>query len=292
MKSRWLKPTLKIVNVILMISVVFFAYVYGKSLINKADFSGLNNNWWALALAFVCFLFFYVIMSFHWLKVCRIVDTETKSIQALSFFASQPFKYLPSSIFTFSFRAKYAKQLGMSVKKSTRAQLIENFNILGSGLVVSVTFLAFSQSLMLGLLCLIIFALVVYLFIKFKIEITTPFVKGRRKLYIYKLVPSFLLMFCAWVVSGLSFWLVSDSLNYTINLSLAISANAAAFIISILAIFAPGGLGVRELTLALFAIQNSAIIMWRLLTFVADIIVGVIAIIYILIRRKVIDQRT
>lgn len=292
MKNRWLKPTLKVINVILMIGVVFFAYLYGKSLISKADFSGLYNNWWILVLAFVCFLIFYTIMSLHWLKVCRIVDPNTKPIQILSFFASQPFKYLPSSIFTFSFRAKYAKQLGMSIKKSTYVQLIENFNIIGSGLVVSTTFFAFSQSIILGLLCLIIFALVVYLSIKLKIEITVPFAKGRRKLYIYKLVPSFILMTCAWVVGGLSFWLVSDSLNYTINLSLAISANAVAFVISILAIFAPGGLGVRELTLALFTVQNSTIILWRLLTFVADIIVGGVAILYILIRRKAIAQQT
>jgi|GEM_PF-1988693 len=285
-KNNWLKLTFKVVNFILMVSVVFFAYIYGKSLVSKADFSGLDNNWWILVLAFVCFLLFYVTMSLHWLKVCRVVDPNTKTIQILSFFASQPFKYLPSSIFTFSFRAKYAKQLGMSVKKSTYAQLVENFNILGAGLVVSITFFVFLHSIILGIICLIIFAIILYLLMKFKIEITIPFIKKRRKLYVYKLVPSFLLMILTWTISGVSFWLVSDSLNYTINPCLAISANAAAFVVSILAVFSPGGIGVRELTLALFSIQNSVIIMWRLLTFITDIVVGVGVITYIAIRRK------
>lgn len=275
-----------------MVGVFYFAYIYGVSLIKETNFSGLSNNWWMLILAFICFVLFYVILSFHWLKVCKIVDPDTKSVQALAYFASQPFKYLPSSIFSFSFRAKYAKQLGMSVKKSTYAQLLENFNILGSGLVVSVTFFVFTHSIMLGILCLIVFALVAYLSVRFKVEVKVPLTKGKCILYIYKLVPSFLLITCAWVVSGLSFWLVSNSLNCTIDLGLAISANAAAFVVSILAVFAPGGIGVRELTLSLFAVQNSAIILWRLVTFTADMIIGFGAVIYIMIRHNIMNRQS
>src|SRR5665811_1633710 len=107
MKNRWLKTTFKLVNIILIVGVFYFAYVYGTSLLKKTDFSGVVDNWWILTLAFVCFILFYTIMSFHWLKVCRIVEPSTKPIQTLAYFASQPFKYLPSSIFSFSFRSKY-----------------------------------------------------------------------------------------------------------------------------------------------------------------------------------------
>ena len=292
MKSNWLKTVYKAINVVLMAGVFYFAYTYGTSLIREADFSGLDNNWWILVLAFICFVLFYIILSFHWFMICKIIDPDIKAVQALAYFASQPFKYLPSSIFSFSFRAKYAKQLGMSIKKSTYAQLLENFNILGSGLIVSVTFFVFTRSLILGILCLIVFAMAAYLSVRFKIESKVPLTKGKQTICIYKLVPSFLLITCAWVISGLSFWLVGNSLNYTIDLGLAISASAAAFVVSILAVFAPGGIGVRELTLSLFAVQNSAVIMWRLLTFTADMIVGFTAVVYIKIRLNIIKHQS
>jgi hypothetical protein len=55
-----------------------------------------------------------------------------------------------------------------------------------------------------------------------------------------------------WVTHGLSFWLISRGVlaDASLALSAAITAFAGAYILGLLALFAPGGLGVREAVLA------------------------------------------
>jgi uncharacterized membrane protein YbhN (UPF0104 family) len=77
---------------------------------------------------------------------------------------------------------------------------------------------------------------------------------------------------------------VNYSLGLDIDPRLAISANAAGYAVSILAVFAPGGLGVREFTLYLFSVQNPAILLWRLITLAGDLLLGFGAVAYIRLR--------
>jgi uncharacterized membrane protein YbhN (UPF0104 family) len=270
---------LKVVNFILMLGVFYFAFFYGKDLLAHADFSALSGRWWILIFAFVLFFTAYLISAWHWLRICRLVDEATPAKQMIAFFASQPFKYLPSSLFTFSYRAKFAKELGLSLKQSSLAQLIENFNLIGSGLAVTILFYAISYSYLLGTALLVAGLLVAGVLIKY--DVVIPIFKTNRKILTRKVVPNFLLVMVSWTIAGLSFLMVNFALGLSVNPWLMISANTAAYVVSILAVFAPGGIGVRELALSFFSANNSAIVLWRLLTFFSDIVLGFGAIVFL-----------
>lgn len=278
------KLLLKLLNVFLTLAVVYFCFIYGDHLLDTADFSTLKDRWWMLILALILFLGYYLLAAIHWLWVCRIVKKNVGNSQAVAYAASQPYKYLPTNIFSVSYRAVYAKQLGMPLRDSTYAQLIENFNIVGSGIGVTVLFYAWYLNWMLGASVTILAAAVLGLCVYYKLTLAVPFTKNKYKIHTYSVIPSFLLMASAWFVGGVSFWLTAYSAGLPINFLLAISANAAGFVVSILAVFAPGGIGVRELTLSLFGVQNSAVVLWRLLTFTVDIVVG--GVIVILLKTK------
>jgi len=95
------------------------------------------------------------------------------------------------------------------------------------------------------------------------------------------LVGMFFVAIAAWIAIGLSFVVLSLGLGLPVNLLEHIAANALAFALSILAVFAPGGIGVREVVYSSFGINPAAIIYWRIMTFILDFALGVAAIIKI-----------
>lgn len=276
MQKNSLKKLLQFLNITLTILVFVFAYIYGKDLLSKADFGGLADNYGYLILAYILFFGFYILFSLHWLYICRLIDGRASNKQILAFFASQPYKYLPTSIFTFSFRAKFAKQAGMPLKQSSYAQLLENFDIVLGGAAVSATLYIYSHSVLYGLLAAVVGVAILGVAHHQKLTIKVP--RKNRTIPVYKMASKLLLMCAGWLVAGLSFWCVSKALGFQPNIALMIAANAAAYVASILAVFAPGGIGVRELILKWFSAQNAAVVLWRLLTFSVDIILGISAI--------------
>lgn len=272
MRNEWRKSTYKIISTLLTVGVFYFAFIYGKTLLANADFSELDGKRWLLLGAFFLFGLSYLVSSWHWLRVCKMVNTTVSTKQMLSFFASQPYKYLPSSIFSFSYRAKFAKQLGLSLKESSLAQLIENIDLVGASIVTSALFYVFYISPGYGVAVMTLCIAAALLIANRNIVIKIP--KTNRKIYVKDIVPNFGLMTVSWIIAGCAFLTISYAFNVPVNPMLMISANAAAQAISIMAVFAPGGVGVRELTLALFSINNSVIVTWRLVTFTADMILG------------------
>jgi uncharacterized membrane protein YbhN (UPF0104 family) len=225
-------------------------------------------------IAAVMVLMFYGVLSVHWLIVCRLIDTKTPQSQMLSFFASQPYKYLPTSIFTFSSRARFSSKLGMSLKKSSAAQLIENFNLIGSALGTGAILLVFQQSLWAGIAVVGSgFLLTAALWEKKTIYIT----KLHHEIALRTWLMALVLSFCSWLIVGLGFAITAQIFGSETSLINVIAANSVAFGASIIAVFAPGGLGVRETIFTYFSVALGAIVMWRLITIVIDALVGVIA---------------
>ncbi len=282
MQRKNAKLFLRLVSFGLTLFAFYFAFSYSRDLVAEADFTGLKNHLVLLVAAFVCFGFFYGILSIHWLLACRIVRPETNNQQAATFFASQPYKYLPTSLFTFSFRAKFARDLGLPIKQSSYAQVIENFDILASGAFVGVTFYVLSESITSGVLLLMSASLILTALYLRKVSAKIPIIK--KTLPLHQMVKLFLVMCTAWVVGGIAFQLVNASLGISQNIYISIAANAASYVISILAFFAPGGIGVREFVLNTFGIQNAPIVVWRLVTFTADMIFGLAGLVYVRLR--------
>jgi uncharacterized membrane protein YbhN (UPF0104 family) len=226
-------------------------------------------------LSVICFLGFYALLALHWKLICDKYAKFPQRHQWLSFFASQPYKYLPSSIFAFSSRAVYAKKLGLPMKQSTLVQLLENINIILGAFLVAVVSLAFQASLKIGIgasaltiLCLCGAVLIPSI----KVPKSALYLSG------HEWVKLLLLTFSAWLLAGTAFYLIVLANGQSISYLTAVAANSIAVGLGILAVFAPGGIGVREFVFSKFNISSGPIITWRLLTLIVDVIVGVAAI--------------
>lgn len=280
-KQRRSKKVLQIVSISLTVATLIIALIYGSELVEKADFSLSDIGLVPLTLSLLSYVFFYATLSFHWLRSCRLVSgDDISSRQWLAFFASQPYKYLPTSLFTFSFRAKYARKLGMPVKSSSFAQLLENIGILSGGFLIAGILLMIVNDQVLLVLGLGIVAGVIYRFIPNDINNLIPSKKTNPKKIISKadIVKNIALTSFAWFLAGLSFYFLNKSIGIEIEVIKAIAANAMAYSLGILAIFAPGGIGVREGVFAYFSISGAGIIAWRLVTLLVDLALGTVAV--------------
>jgi uncharacterized membrane protein YbhN (UPF0104 family) len=274
------KTISKLVSLVLTGLLLVFSYLYISDIIGKIDQGSLSLNWPLLVCSGVLFIIAYVIFSVHWLLACRILDPKITADQQLAFFASQPYKYLPTSAFTFSFRAIYARKLGVGFKKSSAAQLFENTSLITASITLFGLSYFFSDNKAIFLLLLALGGLTFFLVIKIgSLKLT---IKNNRLVVSTKhLLGMFFVAIAAWIAIGLSFVVLSLGLGLPVNLLEHIAANALAFALSILAVFAPGGIGVREVVYSSFGINPAAIIYWRIMTFILDFALGVAAIIKI-----------
>lgn len=254
--------------------MLFFFWYRINTLSVAINWTELVGQWYWVVGAFIFVLLFYFVLSIHWLAVCWLIDRSVPWQQAYSFLASQPYKYLPTSIFTFSSRARFSKRLGMTLKKSSAAQLVENLNLIGGAFALAGLILAFKLSLIIGLL----YSLLGFFVCLFAWQKKTIYVsKISFTIHLRKWLFTVLIVVIAWIVAGLGLGLLTHISTVPSNLLNIIAANALAFAVSILAVFAPGGIGVRETIYTYFTLALSVIVVWRFITLIADGFVGIIA---------------
>lgn len=274
------KVITSIVSSVLTILLLVFAFRYFKTLINQVQTTDFTISWAYVTASGVLFLVFYGLLSLHWLFACRLVARDAPQNQWLVFFASQPYKYLPTSLFTFSFRGVYAKKLGMSFKKSSVSQLLENLSLMISNFFIVAVLFAARVNLLFAVVVCVGGGLFVWLLLKKKTWVVR--LKGREfNVLSVKLVQLLALAVIAWLIAGTAFVLLNLALDIQIDIFGFVLANTLAFSLGILAVFAPGGIGVREVVYNFFGVAAGAIIAWRMLTFVLDCTLGLLAIIAI-----------
>lgn len=272
------KKILFLAQVAFYLAVIWFVARRLNQLISVINPSILLEKPLEVSISAVCFLLFYGLMSMHWKRICDNYTKFPQQKQWLAYFASQPYKYLPSSFFTFSSRAVYASKLGLPAKQSSLVQIIENFNILLGGFGVAVVFLAFASSLSLGLLISGAGLLTIAAISRIpavRLPKTAYSIAGKQwvKLFLFSLA--------GWVFAGSAFYFMLLASGEGASFVPAVAANAIAMCLGIVAIFAPGGIGVREFVYSKFSISTTGIIMWRLLTLFIDLAVGLVAILLI-----------
>lgn len=255
-------------------ALLLFAWIYISSLVRQATFSEISINWLLFLLSIAFFIGYYGLMSVNWLIAASMFDPTVKRNQLLVFLASQPYKYLPTSLFIFSSRAVFAKRLGMSYKKSSLAQLFENGALIAANFSLFIILYLIEKNTALGLGLLLIIMLA-SLFVYKRKELKVKFRKLSFEVDTVKLTSMFYVCFVGWLLCGLSFSFFNLSLGISIDLLVLLAANTLAFSLSMLAIFAPGGIGVRELVYDRFSINKAAIIYWRILVFCIDMLIGI-----------------
>jgi uncharacterized membrane protein YbhN (UPF0104 family) len=254
---------IRIATLALSALTIILGTAYFYYLINEVGDFSFDINYFYVAVSSLLFVIFYMILALNWHIIVSDITKAKSQRQMLAFFASQPYKYLPTSLFTFSFRAKYSYDLGVSIKNSTVAQLIENTILISSGLYLAAAFYFFSISPQLFIIIVAI-SLVVYLLLPTSKKLITKrfeinFTKNRILHY-------FLLSTSGWIVAGLSFYFLTKSIGLGLPAIDTIIVNSASYVAGILAFFSPGGIGVREVIYNAAGVASLAIIAWRLLT--------------------------
>lgn len=265
----------KLVNYIqLLLTVLLVVFIIAKAgdFLDQVDWQVIVSSWPFILIAGGIFVCGYIVMAKHWLAVCRIVDPKSSSRQTLAFFASQPYKYLPTSLFTFSSRATFASKLGLGLKQSTEAQVIENVNLIGSSLLSGIILLLFIYNFLIGTAATVIVAAACAA-IWHKKSIKIPLIKYNLDLRDW--LKSFSIAAFGWLIIGFGFFVITSGIEGRFEPILAIAASDLATGLGILAVFAPGGIGVRELVFHYLSFASSTILIWRLTTFIVDIAIGI-----------------
>ncbi len=269
------KNILRSIQIVLSIALVIFIALQAETFFSKVTWSVVADRWINIIAAGVLFLIGYMFMALHWYRVAKMIEPKAKKSQWLAYFASQPYKYLPTSFFTFSFRAIYAKKLGLNIRQSSEAQIIENANLVGCALVVGMLCAIYATNLLFGCIFTLLIGMVIYiLWMQKKFDL--PFVS--RQLDLRAWLKTIAIVSCGWVVMGLGFLVVSSAIELKTDVLVAVAANSLATGFGIIAVFAPGGIGVRELVFSFFAYASTTILIWRLTTFVVDIVAGAVSI--------------
>ncbi len=285
MSKRYIKVILGVLQAVLTVAVVAVLLMKAHDLRSQIVFSPTIPHVALVVLSGALFGLFYMIMSYHWLTAVRIFKPSTGKRVALSFFASQPYKYLPTSLFSFSFRSKFAKDQGLALPDSAKAQLVENGSMIASGFLSAGLALVLIYNYLLGTAVVAAVAGVLYAIFMSSYTISLRLRKSHFSRRLSKLVPLVGLAVAGWCTAGLALWTLSLTVSGSVGVLQSVTANSLAFSASILAVFAPGGVGVREVIYAYFGVALTVIVMWRLLTLMLDIVFGFLAA-FMIARRK------
>jgi uncharacterized membrane protein YbhN (UPF0104 family) len=282
--AKTMKKILKYIEIILTLALLIFIAIKAQDFLKSVDWSRIPDIWFSIFISSVLFTIGYSMLAQHWLLVAREIVPKITSSQRLAFFASQPYKYLPTSLFTLSFRAKYSKKLGMGLKDSSKAQIIENINMVGTALMLAGVLLLFFWNSFLGVIAIAslgFFAAILWKNHHITIHIFKTGIKFHMRCWLKAV--GWCLM--AWSVVGCGFYVLAASLEPNVNIFKSIAASSLAIGSGMLVIIAPGGIGVREAVFASFGFIASTIIIWRCITFIVDIIIGFLSI-YAIERRR------
>lgn len=292
MNARTKKTLWGVLNLVLTVALLIFAYSYITDLIDKAQLSEVAINWGLIGASCLLFGASYIFFAYNWWLSSRLLDKTAGKDQTLAFLASLPFKYLPTSLFTFSSRAYFGKMLGLSLKQSSLALVFESISLIGANLCLFAVLYIMKLNLVAGTALLFIICLGMYAFLRLKKSITIRFQKRKLVVMTKELAKMLGLSAAGWLVCGLAFVTMVDALGISVSILGLLAANTIAFSVSMIAFFAPGGIGVRELIYAGFGVHSVAIIYWRILVFVLDFVIGVPAILLVRRRKKPIYQKT
>ncbi len=271
------KRALQIIQAILTLALILVVAWKANDFLVRVDWGMIPSAWFEVVIAAVLFLLGYVLLAEHWLLVAREIVPDLPAKHRLAFFASQPYKYLPTSFFTLSFRAHYAHKLGMSLKDSTKAQLIENINMVsGAVLLGTIAWYVFIDGRVGAMLLAVLGAFFALLWKYHHVDLHVG--AAKIKLHMRCWIRGYLIVLAAWLIIGMGFYVLAHALQPDVDFLRAVAATEYAFSAGIVAIFAPGGIGVREFVFSSFGFVASTVIVWRCITFVVDILLGVGAI--------------
>lgn len=259
--KKWLQP----VSYAIILTIFFFLFKSLSSNWKSINWSDLHFNLLYLilsaVLAFSGFLISIYLMELLLLSLNQKIS-YSQSLRLIG--KSQLGKYLPGRVWTTASRIYLAEQEKLSKSKILLGSLVEQEYVFVTALVLSIIFLGFRGSLLqvdftvfnillllLALLFLNPISLTFLLKLGMKLSrLDYPDWRFSFRLYFILLAGY---SFC-WILQGLGFFFLAKSfydLDYT-WLKKFLGIYLSSWVLGFVAVFAPGGLGVREGSMSLF----------------------------------------
>ncbi|MEX2259475.1 MAG: lysylphosphatidylglycerol synthase domain-containing protein [Woeseia sp.] len=254
-----------------------------------------------IVLAAVSQLLYFLAIVSTWLLVLRSTVTNNVSFwEGLSHVLLVNFgKYIPGKVWGMTARGVRLRELGIGYDDILRATYIEQFILLSTGawLGLLAAYYSFSQAIYLlaalGISSLILFHNYGIRLVS-KVIRTLPKVSGFASLFDAHLRSSKLLQISAsyisvWICLSAAFLFLSQSIltfGFTLaNLSIFLLSLTAGYVGGFLAVFAPGGVGVREgigatILSSVFPFEEALLLMlmFRVWTIVVELLAGSVVI--------------
>ena len=234
--ERATERRVRVLAQVLLVAAAVFVGLKVRSIWHGGHIELANVDWLALVGSFSLAVLGTAAGALIWLVILDGLGVKPRLRWAGLFFQAQLGKYIPGSVWQYAGRAAVARVNGIPVGP------------VGVSLGVEFAAAAIAAGAMAGFLlgwwgALIIAAVAVFL-----VAVGRP---RRSRLPVVVTIKATLLYLPAWLLLGASFWLCARGLVAIPagDLALYMGAFAIAWLAGLLAIYAPGGLGVREAVL-------------------------------------------
>ena len=222
---------------VLLVAALVFVVLRARSLWHGSHIDWPQVDWFALAGAFLLGMAGTAAGAAIWLFILRDLGVRTQRRWAGLFFQAQLGKYIPGSVWQYAGRAAVARSNGLPVRPVAISLPIEFVAAAVAGGATGAFLLGWWGA------AVVAAAAIVLLVIQRPARV--------RALPLPTTIRATLLYLPVWLLLGGSFWLCAHGLLGVPAQDLAfyIGAFAVAWLAGLLAVYAPGGLGVREAVL-------------------------------------------
>jgi glycosyltransferase 2 family protein len=233
----------RIVSELVLAAVLVFFFVHLRSIWRNGGFSFDHVNWSLFVLAAAVTVVGSLAPAFVWLTILRRLEVPVDRTLLGVFFQAQVAKYIPGSIWQYAGRVTLARTRGLPVEPVSRSLVIELAASILAGGVIALLLLGWWGAAGVAVV------LFVSVYIS-RLDRSGPNLsaKGRFRSVVAgtaRAVPAYVVI---WAVIGVGFWLLATAFVRAdfADLPVYAGAFAAAWLVGLFAVYAPGGLGVRE----------------------------------------------
>lgn len=258
----------RIFSVILLIIISYFLFHVFRKNWHQITSHDWTINWLYLSISVALLVVYFIYMAILWRYVLLSIGTRISKIHAIQFyFLTNLSAYVPGRVLTFVSIAHFGKQINIPVVHSiTTAGLVQVYSVI-SGVALTFFYFVFPQkedaSFLTGtqlIILLPVFVVGLALLHPIFLNKFFHFLASKLKRQNFavsisyrKILTHLCFYFSSWFLMGIAFYYLVKSLspNVTwVNLWELTIIFCASYTIGHISVFTPGGLGIREGTMA------------------------------------------
>lgn len=218
---------------LLLVAGLVFVALRLRSVWHDSHIELAHIGWGWLAGSLALAVSAVLASGFIWLEILRLLGATPRPSWAAVYFQGQLGKYIPGSLWQYASRGALANTRGIPLRPVATSFPIELAAIVYAAAAFSLLLVGWWGAV--GVICLLAAAPAVTTLVRARVGVRAA---GKAAL----------LYAATWLLIGISFWMAARGLVRIpfANLPVYAGAFAAAWIVGLIAIYAPGGIGVRE----------------------------------------------